>query len=136
MPLLKFKISWFFRIVFTLGCGFTAAVNIDDQKEGFWNRSILAGVRTTEILSALIAIAAVLMTASFISLSTALFLSDIKFNGSLLLLSIFFFLLSWCGMMLGLCFGAVCGSQSLSTSIQLCLTNILNFLIGRISCFD
>lgn len=122
---------FFSRIIFFTASSFTAAVNIDDRKEGFWNRSILAGVRTSEIFVSLIAIAMSLMACIFVLVSLALFFTDIKLKGTLLLLTCFYCLLSWCGVMLGLYLAIVCQSQSFSTSLHICLLNILQFLIGK-----
>jgi hypothetical protein len=119
-----------FRAIFTSACSFVAAVNIDDRKEGFWNRSVLAGVRTAEILFALVIITAILMAATFIGIAIGLFLSDIRFNGSLMLLSMFYFLLSWCGIMFGLCLGATCRSLMFTSSLTMFLGNYFSFLIG------
>jgi hypothetical protein len=106
-------------------------VNIDDRKEGFWNRSVLAGVRTAEILFALVIITTILMSVTFIGVAVGLLLTDIRLNGSLILLSLFYFLLSWCGMMLGLCLAAISRSLLFTSLASVFMGNISNFLIGR-----
>jgi hypothetical protein len=110
-------------------------MNIDDRKEGFWNRSILAGVRTIEISIALIAIAMILAVVIMFLISIALHLSGAVSKGSLLLLAVFYLLFCWCGAILGLCLAAFCQSQMFSKMVLLGCSCCSTFIIGEFEYF-
>jgi hypothetical protein len=105
-----------------------------DRKSGLWNRSVLAGVRVNELLLPFTAVMYLFIAMNFLIIAFGLFLTDIKFSGSLLLLSVFYFLLMWCSIMMGLCCGGVLKSEKASTSFQTFLSNSFTFLVGE--CFQ
>jgi hypothetical protein len=88
----------------------------------------------TELLLSFTAIIFLFIAVNFVIIAFGFFLADIKFSGSLLLLSVFYFLLMWCGITMGLCCGGIFKSQNASSNFQSFLSNTFMFLIGE--CFE
>lgn len=96
-------------MVFYIAAGLTVAIFIFDRKQGFWNRTLLAGVNTSEMMLAHIMIQSIIL---MIQLVEVLILVGLVFeaenHGSFLIVILIFALLGWAGMFFGLMLSCVC----------------------------
>lgn len=96
-------------LTFAIAANLTIAVFIKDRKEGFWNRTLLAGVSTSEIMLAHVLLNSVIL---FIQLLEVIILIGIVFEtpnfGSLVMVALFLTLLGNAGMFYGLLLSCLC----------------------------
>ena len=118
-----------------MSCGLTSSIIIIDRSEGLWNRSILAGVRTKEILYALILSSSMIVATAMALVLVALHLAEMKFHGNCLLLGTFIFLLCLSGFFFGLSTVNFCSTLQASSSLFLSCANAAIFLMGKITYF-
>lgn len=119
-------------MTFFMAAGLAASVLIDDRKQGFWNRSILAGVRTSEILIAHSITCMCIMLMSMVSIVLAAATVKMRFEGSLTLLLTFLALYGWGGVFFGLFATVMFPSQMFSQSFFMCASNVATFLAGEL----
>lgn len=117
--------------MFFASAGLTCALNIDDRKEGLWNRSVLAGVRTTEFFFCVIVTAFVISILTLSAVVLALFITDMRCEGSYLMVLAFLVLICLSGLFLGLFVASCSQSHMISCSLFMCLTNCANYLMGN-----
>ena len=120
-----------YRVIFFMSCGLTSSIIIIDRSEGLWNRSILAGVRTKEILCALIVSSSVIISAAMALVLLALHLAEMKFHGNFLLLGTFIFFFCLGGFFFGLSTVHFCPTLQASSSLFLSCANAAIFLMGN-----
>lgn len=96
-------------MMFYIAAGLTVSVFIHDRKEGFWNRTLLAGVSTSEMMLAHILIHSLVL---MIQLLEVVVLVGLVFGpqnrGSFVLVTAIFALLGWAGMFFGLMLSCIC----------------------------
>lgn len=97
-------------MVFYIAAGLTVAVFIYDRKQGFWNRTLLAGVQTSELMLAHIMIQSGILA---IQLIEVIVLVSFVFNtpenhGSFFVVILILALLGWSGMFFGLLLSCIC----------------------------
>lgn len=96
-------------MVFYIAAGLTVAIFIYDRKQGFWNRTLLAGVTTSEMMVAHIMIQSVIL---MIQLAEVIILVGLVFqtenHGSFLIVILILALLGWAGMFFGLLLSCIC----------------------------
>jgi ABC-2 type transporter len=119
-----------------MAAGLAASIVIDDRKEGFWNRSILAGVRTSEILVAHSIVCMFIMSLQMTSVVLACTFVKMRFEGSVFLLMAFLMLYGWGGVFFGLLAVNFFSSHMLVQAFFLCASNVTQFLSGNISIND
>lgn len=96
-------------MVFYIAAGLTVAIFIYDRKQGFWNRTLLAGVTTSEMMFAHIMIQSIIL---MIQLLEVIILVGLVFttenHGSFFIVILILALLGWAGMFFGLMLSCVC----------------------------
>lgn len=96
-------------MMFYIAAGLTVAVFIHDRKEGFWNRTLLAGVSTSEMMVAHIIIHSLILA---IQLLEVIVLMGLVFNaeshGSFIIVILILALLGFAGMFFGLMLSCIC----------------------------
>lgn len=96
-------------MVFYIAAGLTVAIFIYDRKQGFWNRTLLAGVTTSEMMLAHIMIQSFIL---MIQLAEVIILVSLVFqtenHGSFLIVILILALLGWAGMFFGLLLSCIC----------------------------
>lgn len=118
-------------MAFFAGASITIAVFVGDRKEGFWNRSLLAGVRTSEMLSAQVVIHSTIMffhVAEIFLIS--LFVMDLKDHGKVALLFSMSWLYSLSGLLVGLLISVLCSDVILANATMFAFSNIVGPLSG------
>jgi len=98
-------------MLFYIAAGLTVAVFISDRKEGFWNRTLLAGVTTGELIFSHVLMHSVI---ALIQLLEVVFLTSLVFQtenqGSYFAVIIMLAMLTWSGMFFGLFVSCICES--------------------------
>lgn len=96
-------------MMFYIAAGLTVAVFIHDRKQGFWNRTLLAGVQTSEMMVAHIMIHSLIL---MIQLIEVIVLVGLVFktenHGSFFIVIMILALLGWAGMFFGLMLSCIC----------------------------
>lgn len=96
-------------MIFYIAVGLTVAIFIHDRKEGFWNRTLLAGVTTSEMMLAHTMIQSVIL---IMQVAEVIFLVGVVFGvesrGSFTVVIVMFALLGWSGMFFGLLLSCFC----------------------------
>jgi ABC-type multidrug transport system permease subunit len=112
-------------------CGLTIVVIMSDRKEGFWNRTILAGVTTSEILFAHIIIQSVILIFQVIEIVLIVGLVIPLHNqGSYFLVIMMLALEGWSGLFLGLFLSCFCPNFTAANSVMAGLTQPITVLSG------
>lgn len=96
-------------MIFYIAAGLTVAIFIHDRKQGFWNRTLLAGVNSAEMMLAHIMIQSIIL---MIQVLEVIILVGLVFqsenHGSFFIVTLMFALLGWSGMFFGLMLSCVC----------------------------
>ena len=96
-------------MLFYMAAGLTVVVFIQDRKEGFWNRTLLAGVTAAEMMVSQISINCLVM---FVQLLEVVVLVGLVFEtesrGSFYIVVLIFALLGFAGMFFGLLLSCLC----------------------------
>lgn len=96
-------------MMFYLAAGLTVAVFIHDRKEGFWNRTLLAGVTTSEMMVAHITIYSCILLVQLIEVCVLVGLVfKTENHGSFAIVVLIFALLEWAGMFFGFMLSCIC----------------------------
>lgn len=96
-------------MLFYLSAGLTVAVFIHDRKEGFWNRTLLAGVSAAEMMVAQICIFSIVMFVQLLEVTILVGLVfDTATQGSFTIVILILALLGFAGMFFGLMMSCVC----------------------------
>lgn len=96
-------------MVFYIAAGLTVAIFIYDRKQGFWNRTLLAGVTTSEMMFAHIMIQSIILLIQLIEVIVLVGLVFTTENhGSFFIVILILALLGWAGMFFGLMLSCIC----------------------------
>lgn len=109
----------------------TIVVIMADRKEGFWNRTLLAGVTTSEILLAHVIIQSVLLIWQVIEVVLLVaWIFTFEHRGSYCLTILMLALQGWAGLFLGLLLSCLCTSFTMACFVGAGITQPLTSLSG------
>lgn len=96
-------------MLFYIAAGLTVAVFIHDRKEGFWNRTLLAGVSTVEMMIAHISVHSIVILIQLLEVIVLVALIfDTENHGSYFTVVLILALLGLSGMFFGLLLSCIC----------------------------
>lgn len=123
--------SDYFRMAFFGAAGVAVASFVNDRKEGFWNRSLMAGVTASEMIVAQISIHSVMVLIQVLEMVlTAGYLLHFTIKGSLSLVLTILALYSWTGLFLGLFVSILSSSLMVGNAILFGFSSPMVFLSG------
>lgn len=119
-------------MMFYIAAGLTVAVFIHDRKQGFWNRTLLAGVQTSEMMLAHIMIHSIIL---MIQLLEVIVLVGLVFttenHGSFFIVVLILALLGLAGMFFGLMLSCVCDDFMQANLVMTGLSQPMIVLAGE-----
>lgn len=119
-------------MMFFSACGLSMVAFISDRKEGFWNRSLLAGVKTSEMIFAQSLVHfSVMFIMNIETIATALVLIDMENHGSVALLFTLSMLYGFSGLFFGMFISITTANLSLANAIVLGVSNIMGPISGK-----
>lgn len=122
--------------MFYIAAGLTVAVFIHDRKEGFWNRTLLAGVTTSEMMLAHIMIHSMILLIQLIEVVVLVSLVfEAQNNGSFLIVILILALLGAAGMFFGLLLSCVCEDFMQANLVMTGMSQPMIVLAGRLLTF-
>jgi ABC-type Na+ efflux pump permease subunit len=120
-------------IVFVLSAGLTLSGIIMERKEGFWNRTLLAGVSTIEILSAHVIINVIIVIIQLVEVLVLLtFIYGTYNQESYFIVSLMLGLLGCCGILFGLFISCLCTELMQANLLMMGITQPMTALSGMI----
>ncbi|KYN45392.1 ABC transporter G family member 23 [Trachymyrmex septentrionalis] len=125
--------SFMLILIFCLANTVSTSVIITDRLEGVWNRSIVQGVRTDEILLSHILIQSIIIiihTAMIMLLYFSIW--GLECKGSILDVTILTFLMGFCGLMYGFVISIIWKNYTMANYTSIGSFVILTFLSGCI----
>ncbi|KAG5674742.1 hypothetical protein PVAND_004693 [Polypedilum vanderplanki] len=120
-------------VVFVLSSGLTLSGIILERKEGFWNRTLLAGVSTIEILSAYIIINFIIVIMQLFEVLFLLtFIYGTYYHGSYMIVMMMLAILGCSGINFGLWISCLCSELMQANLLMSGITQPLTVLSGMI----
>lgn len=118
-------------MAFFTGAGLTIIVFITDRREGFWNRSLVAGVKTSELLLAQAIAHSTFMTFYVAEMYiTATLLMDLENQGSMALLILIGLMHACSGLVVGLLLSIYCPNMMVANAAMFGISNIIGPISG------
>lgn len=120
-------------MIFYIAAGVTVAIFIHDRKEGFWNRTLLAGVNSAEMMLAHIMIHTVIL---LIQVFEVIVLVGLVFqsenHGSFFIVTLMFALLGWSGIFFGLLLSCLCDNFMVANLVMTGVSQPMIVLAGEL----
>lgn len=118
-------------IIYFLSTALSSACLINDRLEGFWNRTLLAGVTTSELMVSYFAVNSILLLMQIaVIFTTARIVFNAETRGSVFLIFIIVIMLGYSGMSFGLLLSSVCSTAMQTFVILIGMVQQMIYISG------